>query len=123
VVVVLLEERFFVPDERSVVFFDVDFTVVAPGFETVLLAVLAGVLLAVLAGVLLAVFAVVLLAVPTADLLVGREVDVADRLAAFPPPAPVDAIANIRGADVLAGLVARTSRMALVCSSSVIRNS
>jgi riboflavin transporter FmnP len=35
----------------------------------------------------------------------------------------VDAIANIRGAGFLAGLVARTSRIALVCSSSVIRNS
>jgi hypothetical protein len=80
VVVVLLGERFFVLEERSVVFFDFDFTVVLVGFETVLLTVLAGVFL-------------------------------------------VDAIANIRGAGFLAGLVARTSRMALVCSSSVIRNS
>jgi hypothetical protein len=80
VVVVLLGERFFVLEERSVVFFDFDFTVVLVGFETVLLTVLAGVFL-------------------------------------------VDAIASIRGAGFLAGLVARTARIALVCSSSVIRNS
>jgi hypothetical protein len=107
VVVVLLEERFFVLEERSVDFFEVDFTVVLPGFETVLLAVLAGALLADF----------------TAGLLVGRDVDVPDRGALFAAVVPVDAIANIRGDAFLAGLVARTSRMALVCSSSVIRNS
>jgi hypothetical protein len=79
--VVLLGERFFVLEERSVDFFDGDFTVVPLVFEAVLLTVFAGVLLVLF----------------------------------------VDAIANIRGAGFLAGLVARTSRMALVCSSSVIR--
>jgi hypothetical protein len=59
VLVVLLEERFFVLEERAVGFFDVDFTIVPLGFETVLLAVFAGVLLAVFAGAL----------------LVGRDVD------------------------------------------------
>jgi hypothetical protein len=93
VVVVLLEERFFVLEERSVDFF----------------------LLAVFAGVLLAVF--------TAGLLVDRDADALDRDAGFAAAVPVDVIASIRGAAFLAGLVARTSRMALVCSSSVIRNS
>ena len=114
-VVVLLGERFFVLEERSVDFFDVDFTVVPPVFETVLLTVLAGVLLAVFADALLAVF--------TAGLLVGRDVEAPDRVAGFAEAAPVDAIASIRGAGFLAGLVARTARIALVCSSSVIRNS
>ena len=114
-VVVLLEERFFVLEERSVDFFDVDFTVVPVGFETVLLAVLAGVLLGVFAGVLLVVLA--------GALLVGRDADAPDRVAELAPVVPVDAIANNRGAGFLAGLIARTSRMALVCSSSVIRNS
>jgi hypothetical protein len=115
VVVVLLGERFFVLEERSVDFFEVAFTVVPPVFETVLLTVFAGVLLSVFTGVLLAVF--------TAGLLVGRDVDAPDRVTGFAAAVPVDAIANIRGAAFLAGPVARTSRMALVCSSSVIRNS
>jgi len=106
VVVVLLEERFFVLEERSVDFFDVDFTE-AFGFATVLLAVLAGVLPAVF----------------VASLLFARDVDTPDPGAVFAEAVPVDAIANICGAAFLAGLVARTSRMALVCSSSVIRNS
>jgi hypothetical protein len=105
VVVVLLGERFFVLEERSVDFFDVAFTVVPPVFETVLLTVFAGVLLAVFEGVL----------------LVARDVDALDRVAGA--AAPVDAIASILGAGFLAGVVARTWRMALVCSSSVIRNS
>jgi hypothetical protein len=115
VVVVLLGERFFVLEERSVDFFDVAFTVVPPVVETVLLTVFA--------GVLLVLFADVLLAVLEGALLVGRDGDAAARVAEFDVGLPVDAIANIRGADFLAGLVARTSRMALVCSSSVIRNS
>ena len=113
-VVVLLGERFFVLEERSVDFFDAAFTV-PPVFETLVLTVFAGVLLAVFADVLLAVF--------TTGLLVGRDVDAPDRAAGFAAALPVDAIANIRGAAFLAGLVARTSRIALVCSSSVIRNS
>jgi hypothetical protein len=107
VVVVLLEERFFVLEDRSVDFLDVDFADVLVGFETVLLAVLAGVLLAVF----------------TAGLLVGRDGDAPDREAVFAAAVPVDAIASIRGAVFLAGPAARTSRIALVCSSSVIRNS
>lgn len=71
---------------------------------------------------LLTVFADVLLAVFTAGLLVGRDVDAPERVTGL-DAAPFDVIANIRGAGFLAGLVARTSRMALVCSSSVIRNS
>jgi hypothetical protein len=106
VVVVLLEERFFVLEERAAGFFDVDCTVVPVGFETVLLTVFAGVLLVVL----------------TAALLAGRDADAPERVAEA-PVVPVDAIANSRGAGFLAGLVARTARMALVCSSSVIRNS
>jgi hypothetical protein len=93
VVVVLLAERFFVLEERSADFF------------------------------LLTVFADVLLAVFTAGLVVGRDVDAPERVAGFAAAVPVVAIANIRGAAFLDGLVARTSRMALVCSSSVIRNS
>jgi len=62
VVVVLLEERFFVLEERSVDFFDVDFTE-ALGFETVLLAVFTGVLLALF----------------TVALFVARDVDAPDR--------------------------------------------
>ena len=52
-VVVLLGERFFVLEERSVDFFDAAFTV-PPVFETLVLTVFAGVLLAVFADVLLA---------------------------------------------------------------------
>ena len=98
-VVVLLGERFFVLEERSVDFFDVAFTVVPPVFETVLLTVFA--------GVLLVLFADVLLAVVDGDLLVGRDVDAPDRVAEF-AAVPVDAIANICGVDFLAGLAART---------------
>ena len=102
-------------EERSVDFFDVAFTVVPPVFETVLLTFLAGVLVADFGDGLLVIF--------PAALLVGRDVEAPDRVAGFAEAVPVDAIANIRGAGFLAGLVARTSRMALVCSSSVIRNS
>jgi len=114
VVVVLLGERFFVLEERSVDFFDVAFTV-PPVFEALVLTVFAGVLPVDFTDVLLAVF--------TAGLLVGRDVDAPDRAAGLAAVVPVDAIANIRGAALRVGLVARTSRMALVCSSSVIRNS
>jgi len=90
VVVVLLGERFFVLEERSVDFFDVAFTVVPPVFETVLLTVFGGVLPAVFEGVF----------------PVEREVDALDRVAGA--AAPVEAIANILGAGFFAGVVART---------------
>ena len=95
-VVVLLGERFLVLEERSVDFFDVAFTGVPAE----------AVLLTDFAGVLLVLFTDVLLAVLDGVLLVAREADVPDLAAGA--AAPVVAIANIWGADFLAGLVART---------------
>jgi hypothetical protein len=99
-VVVLLEARFLVLDVWLVDFFEVGFAVVPLDLEVDLSTVLAGVL------------------------LVEREGVLADRLAALRPNAPVEAIASIRGAGFFfAGVAARTCLIALVCSSSVIRNS
>ena len=111
-VVVLLEARFFVLDVPVVNFFGAAFTTVPVDFavpvdfETVLLTVFAGILV------------VVRTALPAL-----REAVVVDRLAALRPEVPVEARATIRGAGFFLGVVARTSRIALVCSSSVIRNS
>jgi hypothetical protein len=78
VLVVLLEERFLLLEERAVGFFEVDLTVVPLVFETVLLTVFAGVLLAVFADVLLA----------------GRDVDALDLEAELWLAVPVEAIAR-----------------------------
>jgi hypothetical protein len=93
VTVVLLEARFFVLDVWLEDLFGVDLL----DLETDLLAVFTGVLVGV-----------------CEVLLVGR-------LTSLRPD--VEAIANIRGAGFLAGIVARICLMAVVCSSSVIRNS
>lgn len=112
-VVVLLEARFFVLDVPVVNFFGAAFAVVpvdfavTVGFETVLLTVFAGILVVVRAEVLPAL----------------REAVVVGRLAVLRPEVPVEARASIRGAGFFLGLVARTCLIALVCSSSVIRNS
>ena len=110
-VVVLLEARFFVLDVPVVNFFGAAFTVpvdfaVPVDFETVLLTVFAGILVVVRA------------ALPAL-----REAVVVDRVAALRPEVPVEARATIRGAGFFLGVVARTCLIALVCSSSVIRNS
>ena len=87
-------------EEWLVDFFEAGFAVVALALEVVLLTVFAGVLLAEREGVLL------------------------DRLAALGLFAPVEAIASIRGAGFFfAGIEARICLMAVVCSSSVMRNS
>jgi hypothetical protein len=93
VTVVLPEARFFVLDVWLEDFFDVDL----PDLEIDLLAVFTRVLVGV------------------------REVVLAGRLPS--PRSDAEAIANIRGAGFLAGIVARICLMAVVCSSSVIRNS
>jgi hypothetical protein len=98
--VVRVEERFFVVVVCPVDFLAVGLTVLLVDLETVLLAVFAGVL-----------------ADERADVLL-------DGVAALRVDAPVDAIASIRGAGFFfTGVTARTCRMALVCCSSVIRNS
>lgn len=67
---------------------------------------------------------VVLLAVFAGVLLVEREEVLPDRLAALGLFDPVEAIASIRGAGFFfTGVAARICLMAVVCSSSVIRNS
>jgi len=93
VTVVLLEARFFVLDVWLVDFFGVD----------------------------LADLEIDLLAVFTAVLLGAREEILVGRLASLRPG--VEAMASIRGAGFLTGIVARICLMAVVCSSSVIRNS
>ena len=87
-------------DALLVDFFAVDFAVVPLDLEVDLLTVLAGVLLVAGEGVLV------------------------DRLAALRPDVLFEAIASMRGAGFFfAGVTARTCLIALVCSSSVIRNS
>jgi hypothetical protein len=93
VTVVLLEARFFVLDVWLVDFFGVDLA----GLEIDLLAVF------------------------TAVLLGAREEILVGRLASLRPG--VEAMASSRGAGFLAGIVARICLMAVVCSSSVMRNS
>ena len=95
-------------------FFAVDFVAVdLLDFAAVLLPALAADLvvdvdrLTVFAGVLLAV----------------REGVLAGEIAEFRVAVPGDAIASMRGGDFFAGIDARTCLMAVVCCSSVIRNS
>ncbi len=102
VLVVLVEARFFVVVAWPVDFFAVDFTVLPLD----LLAVFTAVLL--VAGVLLVA--------RDAGLFGAAEAVVRDD-----PPA--GAIASIRGAGLFRGDSARTCLIALVCCSSVIRNS
>jgi hypothetical protein len=99
VLVVLLEARFLVFDVWVVDFFATGFEVVPLALEVDLLTVLTGVL------------------------LVERDGVLVDRPAALTLFAPLEAVASIRGAGFFAGIAARICLMALVCSSSVIRNS
>lgn len=98
-VVVLVEERFFVVVACPVDFLGVAFTVLLPDLEADLVAVFAGAL---------------------AD---AREDVLPDAVVALRLDAPVDAIANIRGLVFFTGAAARTCLTALVCCSRVIRNS
>ncbi len=95
--VVLLEARFFVLDVWLVDFLGVDLPDLTVDFVVDLLAVFTGVL------------------------LVARGEILVDPLASLRPD--VEAIASIRGTGFFAGIVARICLMAVVCSSSVIRNS